>query len=69
MLTSEPVGSASAAAPPIRLGDHLGYLTDQVTTSGHSHVCLAQEPFLLFRSVNGKLTVDVGAIDRSTLNF
>ena len=28
------------------------FLIDRVATSDHSHVCLAQKPFLLFPSVN-----------------
>jgi hypothetical protein len=33
------------------------FLIDRVATSDHSHVCLAQKPFLLFPSVNWRTRV------------
>src|SRR5262245_26524087 len=41
-------------------GDHWDFLIGRVATSGHSHVWLAQEPFLLFPSVNGSATAACG---------
>jgi len=38
-----------------------GFPKHQAATSGHSHVWLAQEPFLLFPSVNRRLTADAGS--------